>query len=84
MNEIQSVGDDERNESQRSTKSNDQTQHPEYHGNQTLIVWSTLPVATTLTNLGAESAVVAAVEPLAFASVVTARRPHANVVTKCP
>lgn len=66
-------------------KRNDRIGYPRYHGNQTLIVWSTLPVATTLTNLGAESAGFAVVEPLGFASVVaSARRPHANVVTKCP
>ena len=61
------------------------TRRPKCHGNQILIVWSTLPVATTFTNLGAESAVLAVVEPLALASVVAiARRPHVKVVTKCP
>lgn len=55
-----------------------------YHGNQILIVWSTLPVATTLTNLGAESAGFEVVGPSAASVVETARLPHASVVTKCP
>jgi len=57
------------------------------YGNQTFIVWSTLAVATTLTNFPASDALgpapfdLASASPVAEFAVVL---PHARVVMKCP
>lgn len=56
------------------------------YGNQIFIVWSTLPVATTLINFPASGAF----EPFVLAASASvavefaARLPQARVLTKCP
>lgn len=53
------------------------------HGSQTLIVWSTLPVATTFTNFSG-SVFPDPDAPFVFAASAGAWGPHAMQFTKCP
>jgi hypothetical protein len=70
----------------RKTREVGGLREPPNHGNQILIVWSTLPVATTFTSFsGSADAAAKLLSPLApFADAAPAAgcRPHARVATK--
>jgi len=65
----------------------EKSQKKSYYGNQTLMVWSTLPEATTLINFSGSAVLASASAPFSLGSLPPPDegcRPHARAATKCP